>query len=189
MSVSYDEDKMECEIESTQGYAPCHKCGRQATQFHEHEKALVLRHLPLCGRVVILCLRPKRYRCPHCEGGVTTTERQDWYDAKSGCTKVFAEFLLLELVNSTLQDVARKHGVTYDAVRGVLQRHVRGEVERDAIQTLRITWSRKKRKDLTCCLNVPRSYGKPIGCARNGRACLITRSIRKKRAAKRCAAG
>ena len=138
LSVSYDEDKIECEIESTQGYALCHKCGNKATQFHEHEKALVLRHLPLCGRAVILRLRPQRYRCPHCEGGVTTTERQDWYDAKSGCTKAFAEFLLLELVNSTVQDVACKHGVTYDLVRGVLQRYVRGEVDWHTIKTLRI---------------------------------------------------
>ena len=138
LSVDYDEDQIECEIESTQGYARCHKCGGQATQFHEHEKALTLRHLPVCGRAVILRLRPKRYRCPHCEGGVTTTERQDWYDAKSGCTKALAEFLLLELVNSTVQDVARKHRVTYDVVRGVLQRYVRGEVDWSTIKTLRI---------------------------------------------------
>ena len=138
VSVSYDEDQIECEIESTQGYALCHKCGRQATQFHEHEKPLGLRHLPLCGRAVILRLRPKRYRCTHCDGGVTTTERQAWYDAKSGCTKAFAEFLLLELVNSTVQDVACKHGVTYDVVRGVLQRYVRSEVDWHTIKTLRI---------------------------------------------------
>jgi transposase len=138
LSVSYDEGKMECEIESTQGYAVCHRCGGKARQFHEHEKELVLRHLPLCGRAVILRLRPKRYRCPHCEGGVTTTERPDWYDAKSGCTKVFAEFLLLELVNSTVPDVGRKHRVTYDVVRGVLQRSVRSEVDWNTIKTLRL---------------------------------------------------
>ena len=138
LSVSYDADQIECELESTQGYALCHKCGGKATQFHEHEKPLSLRHLPLCGRAVILRLRPKRYRCTHCDGGVTTTERQDWYDAKSGCTQACAEFLLLELVNSTVQDVACKHGVTYDVVRGVLQRYVRGEVDWDAIKTLRI---------------------------------------------------
>ena len=60
----------------------------------------------------MLRLCPKRYRCRSCAGGVTTTERQEWYDAKSGCTKAVAEFLLLELVNSTLQDVARKYGMS-----------------------------------------------------------------------------
>lgn len=138
LSVKYDEKKVECQIESTQGYSICHKCGQKATLFHEHEKELELRHLPLCGRQVILRLRPKRYRCPYCDGGVTTTERQNWYDAKAGCTKVYADFLLLELAGSTIQDVAKKHGVTYDVVRGALTRYVRGEVDWSRIEVLRI---------------------------------------------------
>ncbi len=89
LSVNYDKKKIECQIESTRGYSICHKCGQKATLFHEHAKELELRHLPICGRQVILRLRPKRYRCPYCDGGVTTTERPDWYDAKAGCTKAY----------------------------------------------------------------------------------------------------
>ena len=129
LSVKYDEHKITCQIESTQGYSICHACGRKALEFHEHGQELELRHLPLCGRQVILRLRPKRYRCLYGEGAVTTTERADWYDAKAGCSKAYAEFLLLELVNGTLQDVAKKHGVTYDVVRGALKRYVKGEVD------------------------------------------------------------
>ena len=70
LSVKYDENRIECQIESTQGYSMCHKCGQKATEFHEHEKELELRHLPLCGHHVILRLRPKRYRCLYCEGVV-----------------------------------------------------------------------------------------------------------------------
>lgn len=140
LSVKYNENenKIECQIESTQGYSICHKCGRKATEFHEHEMELELRHLPLCGRQVILRLRPRRYRCLYCDGVVTTTERQAWYDAKAGCTKAFAEFLLLEMVNSTIQDVAKKHGVTYDVARGVLKRYVKGEVDWSQIKILSI---------------------------------------------------
>jgi transposase len=136
LSVKYDEDKIECQIESTQGCSMCHKCGQKATEFHERGQELELRHLPLCGRQVMLRLRPKRYRCRYCEGAVTTTERADWYDAKAGCTKTYAEFLLLELVNGTLQDVSQKHGVTYDSVRGVLKRYVKGEVDWSQIKAL-----------------------------------------------------
>jgi transposase len=67
---------------------------------------------------------------------VTTTERADWYDAKAGCTKAYAEFLLLELVNGTLQDVATKHSVTYDVVRGVLKRYVKGDIDWSQIKAL-----------------------------------------------------
>jgi transposase len=136
LSVKYDEHTIEYQIESTQGYSMCHTCGQKATEFHEHEKELELRHLPLCGRQVMLRLRPKRYRCLYCEGAVTTTERAEWYDAKAGCTKAYAEFLLLELVNGTLQDVAKKHGGTYDVVRGILKRYVRGEVDWSQIKAL-----------------------------------------------------
>jgi transposase len=136
LGVKYDEHTIECQIESTQGYSMCHKWGQRATEFHEHAQELELRHLPLCGRQVMLRLRPKRYRCLYCEGAVTTTERAEWYDAKAGCTKAYAEFLLLELVNGTLQDVAKKHGVTYDVVRGILKRYVRGEVDWSQIKAL-----------------------------------------------------
>jgi hypothetical protein len=54
LKVKMDEKTIECEIESTPGASLCHKCGEQATVFHEHERALELRHLPLCGRQVIL---------------------------------------------------------------------------------------------------------------------------------------
>jgi transposase len=136
LSVKYDEHKIECQTELTQGYSLCHTCGQKATEFHGHGQELELRHLPLCGRQVMLRLRPKRYRCRYCEGAVTTTERADWYDAKAGCTKTYADFLLLELVNGTLQDVSQKHDVTYDSVRGVLKRYVKGEVDWSQIKAL-----------------------------------------------------
>jgi transposase len=136
LSVRVEAHSITCEIESTQGYSLCHRCGQKATEFHGYDQALELRHLPLCGRPVILRLRPKRYRCRYCEGAVTTTERAEWYDAKAGCTKAYADFLLLELVNGTLQDVAMKHGVTYESVRGVLKRYVKGEVDWSQIKAL-----------------------------------------------------
>lgn len=138
VSVQYDEKQIEFEIESTQGYAICHQCGGKATEYHGQDQQLRLRHLPVCGRQVILWLRPKRYRCGDCDGGPTTTESPDWYDAKAGCTKAFAKFLMVELVGSTIRDVARKHAVSYDLMRGLLKRYVKGEVDWKSIKSLRI---------------------------------------------------
>ena len=137
LQVNYDEKRLECEIESTQDYALCHRCGQRATAFHGHDQVVRLRHLPVCGRSVVLWLRPKRYRCLHCEGRSTTTEQPTWYDGKSGVTTAFAEFLLLALVNSTVQDVACKHGVSYERVRGLLSRYVRDEVDWSQFTELR----------------------------------------------------
>ena len=138
VSIQYDEKQIEFEIESTQGYSICHQCGGKATEFHGSDQQLRLRHLPVCGRPAILWLRPKRYRCQNCDGGPTTTESPDWYDAKAGCTKAFAKFLMVELVGGTIQDVTRKHGVSYDLVRGLLKREVKGEVDWTPIKVLRI---------------------------------------------------
>ena len=136
--VDYDQDQIECDVVSTRGYARCHQCGQKATEFFAQGEQVSLRHLPICGRQVRLRFHTKRYRCAHCSGCVTTTERPSWSDAKGGYSQAFAEFLLLELVNSTVQDVARKHGVTYDVVRGVLQYYVRGEVDWGRFTTLRL---------------------------------------------------
>jgi hypothetical protein len=44
----------------------------------------------------------------HCDDHPTSAQRGDWYDAKSGCTKAYADFLLRELASSTTSDVAMK---------------------------------------------------------------------------------
>jgi hypothetical protein len=49
-----------------------------------------------------------------------------------------AEFLLLELVNSTISDVVSKHNVSYDVLRGVLTRYVADEVDWTQFKQLRV---------------------------------------------------
>ena len=63
------------EVESTVRTAQCHRCGRDIDRFHGFDRPIRLRHLPVFGRQVVIEIRPKRYRCPHCEGGPTTTQR------------------------------------------------------------------------------------------------------------------
>jgi transposase len=60
LSVRVEAHSIQCEIESTQGYSMCHRCGQKAMEFHGYDQALELCHLPLRGRPVILRLPPKR---------------------------------------------------------------------------------------------------------------------------------
>jgi transposase len=136
-NVEISKREIRCDVESTRGFAICHRCGEKATKFFEHGEALTLRHLPICERKVTLYLRTKRYRCLYCEGQPTTTERGDWYDPQANCTKAFADSLLRQLVGSTIQDVADKHQVPYGCVRGLLTRYVRGEVDWQEFKHLR----------------------------------------------------
>src|SRR5512135_1642391 len=123
-------------VESTRQSAYCSRCGREIHHFHGYDRPIQLRHLPLLERRVYLEIRPKRYRCPHCEGGPTTTQRCDWYDPNSPHTKAFEKWVLRCLVNSTVVDVSQKLGLGPDAVEGMLGRWVSTTVDWSRFTTL-----------------------------------------------------
>ena len=84
--------------------------------------------MPILGRQTSICLRPKRYECPDCDGKPTTTQQLDWYTPRSSFTRAYEEHLLLSLVNSTVQDVSLKEELGYEAILGVIDRHIDREV-------------------------------------------------------------
>ena len=124
-------------VESTQDGTTCQHCGRKITQFNGHGRWIKLRHLPILGHRVYIRLRPKRYECPYCDGK-TTTQRLDWYESQSPHTKAYDQHLMVQLVNSTVEDVSRKEDVGYDAVDGAIERYVHASVNWDAFDELRV---------------------------------------------------
>ena len=123
-------------VESTRQGARCGRCGREIHPFHGYDRPIQLRHLPILEQRVYLEIRPKRYRCPHCEGGPTTTQQCDWYEPNCPHTKGFEKWVLRGLVNSTVVDVSQKLGLGPDAVEGILDRWVSTTVDWSAFTTL-----------------------------------------------------
>ena len=115
-------------VESTLEGTTCRKCGREIREGHGLGEWLTLRHLPILGRKVFLRLRPKRYRCPYCEGGPTTTQELAWYTAKSPHTKAYEKYLLVQLVHATVEDVSLKEEIGYKALEGLVDRWISTEV-------------------------------------------------------------
>ena len=111
-------------VESTLDSTSCRQCGRKISQCIGHDRAITLRHLSILGHAVYLRLRPKRFKCPYCSDKPSTTQHLSWYQPKSPHTKAYEERLLLQLVNSTIQDVALKEGLGYEAVVGIIDRHI-----------------------------------------------------------------
>ena len=106
-------------VESTLEHTNCGRCGQQIEKFHGHDRLIQLRHLPILGREVYIRLRPKRYECPQCsrkDKRKTTTQQLSWYRPKSRHTKVYEERVLLQLVNSTIEDVSHQEKIGYEAV-------------------------------------------------------------------------
>jgi len=108
-------------VESTLKSTQCQHCGRKLTQLHGHGRWIELRHLPILGRRVYIRLRPKQFKCPDC-GDKMTTQTLDWYESNSPHTKAYDQYLMLAMINSTIEDVSRKESIGYDAVEGALAR-------------------------------------------------------------------
>src|SRR5512143_588914 len=123
-------------VESTQRGTTCRRCGRAIDQIHGYDRALRLRHLPLFERRVYLEIRPKRYRCRHCEGGPTTTQRCSWYEPNSPYTRAFEHDLLRALINSTVADVSRKHGLSEESVEGIVERYLAKQIDWSTLKWL-----------------------------------------------------
>jgi transposase len=121
------------EVESTLTSALCRRCGRTISEFHGHDQPLKLRHLPILGYVVYIRIRPKRFRCPYCDDHPTTTQRLSWYEPRALHTSAYDQHLLIQLVNSTIEDVCQKEDVSYDVVLGTIDRWIATAVDWDTL--------------------------------------------------------
>jgi transposase len=125
-------------VESTLQSAVCRQCAEVIRNFYGYDEPIRLRHLPVLNRRVIVELRPKRFRCPKCKGGPSTTQRCAWYDPRSPHTRAFEQSMLLALVGSTIIDVAIKNKLGPDALDGLVERHISAEVDWDRFESLGI---------------------------------------------------
>lgn len=125
-------------VHSTLDGTHCHCCGQPIDHYYGTGGEIELRHLPLFEYRVILVLRPKRYQCRSCEGHPTTTQVLTWSTPRASVTNAFEQQMLLELINSTLEDVSRKHAIGVDALQGILDRNMACEVDWDTIETLEV---------------------------------------------------
>ena len=116
-------------IESTKKGTVCRKCGRWITKLHGRDEWVMKRHLPVFGRATYLRYRPKRYQCQDCEGHPTTTQNLEWHDANSPHSFAYDNHILLQLVNSTIEDVSCKEGLSYACVVGTLERRMDAKVD------------------------------------------------------------
>ncbi len=93
-------------VESTKQGVVCRKCGRLIEKSHGHDSWVRVRYLPVFGRATYLRYRPKRYRCLECKDQPTTTQQLDWHEANSPHVTAYDDHVLLQLVNSTVEDVS-----------------------------------------------------------------------------------
>jgi len=123
-------------VESTLESATCPHCGEQTSELHSYGEPIRLRHLPVFGLRTWIGLRPKRFICRRCPGSPTTTQQLPGYEPRSPHTKAFDDWLMLNLINRTQADVARKCEVSEEDALGALRREVKSQVAWESFTSL-----------------------------------------------------
>ena len=123
---AYLDDQGACQItvESTVDQVLGHRCGQVITASHGYGEPVTVRHLAVWGRPTSVTLHPRRFVCPDCSSPgqtVTTTQTVGWRQTGSPHTRAYEDHVLLQLVNSPLEDVGRQEGLTSDAGQGLLE--------------------------------------------------------------------
>lgn len=124
--------RVESQLETTS----CGLCGATIRCNQGHGQELRLRHLPVLGLETYILYRPKRGKCQACWTEPKTTQSVVWHTARSPHTKAYDEYLLKQLVNSTIEDVSLKEQIGYDAVLGALTRQLDVSINWDKIDNL-----------------------------------------------------
>jgi transposase len=125
-------------VKSTKDSTPCHKCGNEAKRSNGYGETIMLQHLPILGRQVFIRIKLARYQCEICDDKPTTTEQTSWFNRRSKFTKAYEEYLMRSLINSTISDVSRKEGVSYDDIEGVLDRQIKKQIDWSQLNKIKI---------------------------------------------------
>ena len=151
-------------VESTQEGCDCPHCRNTIYHSHGYGNEKILRHTSILGINTYIHIRPKRYKCTSCPGNPTMTQRLSWYEERSQYTTDYENHVLLQLVNSTVSDISIKERLSYDAVEGIINRHIGKEIDWENVNELEVIGiddlsRRKGRKDRVAVVSTRDSLG------------------------------
>lgn len=121
-------------VESKCDKTTCHNCGKDATKRYGHGSIMEFRHTSVFDQPVIIRIKPVRYQCEHCNS--TTSEQYDWVAKGGKVTKGLEEYIMRCLINSTIQDVSRKEGISYSTIETALAHRVGKHVNWDNLNDI-----------------------------------------------------
>jgi len=129
VDVRLDKHDIIITIETTESSVVCRVCGKQLTKRHGSDKERKLRHLSILGKQTYIIYKPHRYICDDCDNNPTTTATPSWHHRDSQYTIDYENHVLMELINSTIVDVAIKETLTEALVNGIVDRHIESSVD------------------------------------------------------------
>ncbi len=130
------EGSYEIRVSSTLAGCTCHQCGQPITKPHGHDREMRLRHLPIFGKETYIIIGLPRFQCLDCPNKATTTQQVPWHIRRSPHTTAYEMHIILTLIGRTVEEVSVQEGIGYEAVMGIIRRHIQSEVDWDKIAKL-----------------------------------------------------
>ena len=114
----------------------CRECEKEISKFHEYDREMIIRHLPILGKECYLHIRLPRFQCMECYKQPTTTQQLSWRNYNSSNTKEYEEHILKMLINNTASDVSRKENIGEGKVLRILKTYYPDRIDWQNIETL-----------------------------------------------------
>ena len=130
-----DKGTIHINVTSTEKTILCRCCGKP-TRPYGNGRTLSLRHLPILGREVYIEVTPSKGMCEQCDNRTTTTQTLDWFERNGHQTKPYEDYLMLQLIGSTLVDVAKKENLTEGKLQRIIDRYKIDEVNWERIKRI-----------------------------------------------------
>ena len=124
------------DVRSKNDHSLCHKCGKPATKRNGTAPSRFIRHLSILDTPVYLRITPVRYSCEYCDDHPTTTEQYDWCDRNATTTKGLDDYLMRQLIHSTLEDVSKKERISVKTTQTVLDRKITAEMDWSTVKSI-----------------------------------------------------
>ena len=124
------------EVVSNNDHSTCHKCGKPATKRNGYAPSRDVQHLSIFDTPVYLRIKPVRYQCQHCDKKPTTTEQYDWCERNATSTYALNEFMMRNLIHSTLEDVSKKLKISIARLRQSIDTQINQTVDWSSIDDL-----------------------------------------------------
>lgn len=125
-------------VESAQEGCECPSCNRTIYHFHGYRNERIFRHTSIFGMKSYVKVRLKRFKCPYCDESPTVTQPLTFCHERSQFTIDYENHVLLQMINSTVSDVAIKEELTQDEVEGILDRHIEVGVKWDYFEKIEV---------------------------------------------------
>ncbi len=94
----------------------CPHCGNPSEKLHQNRPVLI-RDLPVFGRVVYLKVPRRQFSCSNCQRYFT--ERLEFVDWERRYTQRYEEQIYQRIKSSSIEQISRESGLSFEQVQGI----------------------------------------------------------------------